>query len=175
MVHNVTDRAFTPSATSIPPSSPEPTMYTSLIHQASFHRLGNVCYNLVVSTPPAASSDLLSMDASLQQWKGGLPAWMQPTPEAGTAYPRFSFSAHKLFWRYSNLRIILHRRAFLERALKGAPLAPQPGSPEAADHDLDASCATLCLQSAADTISAIHQFLSSHRGGPNRLEWWYGL
>ncbi|GAA5987742.1 hypothetical protein JCM10908_007194 [Rhodotorula pacifica] len=150
MVHNVSDRAFPPSATSVPPPSPEPTMYTSLIHQASFHRLGN-------------------------QWKAGLPSWMHPTPEAGQAYPRFSFSAHKLFWRYSNLRIILHRRAFLERALKGAPLAPLPGLTEAAATDLDAACASLCLQSAADTISAIHQFLSSHRGGPNRLEWWYGL
>lgn len=152
-------------------------MYTSLIYQASFHRLGNVCYNLVVSTPPPPSQDLLSMDASLRRWKADLPSWMQPTLEAGQAYPGFSFSAHKLFWRYSNLRIILHRRAFLERALKGAPLAPLPGSTEATTTatDLDAACAAFCLQSAADTISAIHQFLSSHRGGPNRLEWWYGL
>lgn len=58
------------------------------------------------------------------------------------------FSAHKLYWRYTNLRIILARRLFLDRAFKGLPLAAAP--PE--EMDLEHALANICIQCALDTI-----------------------
>ena len=179
MVHNVHDRSFPPSSTSVPPGTEQPTLYSSIFYQTSFHRIANVCYNRVISSPPATSEEVLSMNTTLMHWFATLPEWIKPGTPSSRMYPNLDFSAHKLFWRYCNMRIILHRRAFLERALKGLPLSTDGldvgalGTMHAVD--IDAACAAMCLEAASDSIKAINQFLSSTRAVPNQLEWWYGL
>lgn len=76
-------------------------MYTSLIYQSSFHAIGNDCYTRTISTPPPTSHDVLALDNKLQIWYSALPDWIKPY---SPTYTWLSFSAQKLFWRYSNLR-----------------------------------------------------------------------
>ncbi|KAI5478756.1 nuclear protein [Pseudohyphozyma bogoriensis] len=175
MVHNVSDRAFTPSTPSVPPASTEPTMYTSIMYQSSFHRVSNACYNAVISTSPVQSvHQTLALDAELQRWHSTLPDWMRHDSET---YPGLRFSKQKLFWRYENLRIILHRRAFLERAMKGLALWMGLTDVSAEDlgvsTELDLYCSEVCLQSASATISTIHHFCATRPS--SRLECWYAL
>lgn len=145
-------------------------MYTSLIHQSSFHTVGNDCYTRTISSPPPSSTDILALDSKLQLWYSSLPEWIKPY---SPTYPWLSFSAQKLFWRYSNLRIILHRRAFLERALKGLSLWTGALEGQKTAQEPEALCSDMCLQSASASILAINHFFKTRT--PNRLEWWYGL
>lgn len=171
-VHNVVDRAFTALATAIPPASPTPTMYTSLIHQSAFHIVGNDCYTRAISTPPPTSAETLQLDLRLESWYSSLPEHIK---DSSASESWLSFAAQKLFWRYSNLRIILHRRAFLERALKKAPLWLDDDSYLGLDPDTQAEAlsAKLCLQTARATIVSINDFFQTRT--PNRLEQWYAL
>ncbi|GFZ51225.1 hypothetical protein JCM24511_08983 [Saitozyma sp. JCM 24511] len=174
--NNIPDRLFTPSATSVPPASTEPTIYSSLTYQANFHLLSNRIYSRVISSPPPSSSETLELDTELQTFFSDLPSWMTPFPEDGGPVRSTSleFSAQKHFWRYCNLRIILHRRAFLERVLRGQPLCDAgPGVDPNSLIWHDVRCSQLCLESAGDSIRAIHRFFSGRWS--NRLESWYGL
>ncbi len=166
---------FTPGSRATLPALSEPTIYSSLIHQASFHVVGNRCYTRVISTPPPSVEETLRLGTDLQMWHGTLPDWFQPSRYPPGDYPWLGFAYQKLFWRYCNLRIILFRRPFLERALKGLPLASaqlDQGISSPATF-LEAKCAGLCLQNATDSIVAIHDYFSTRPA--NRLEWWYGL
>lgn len=171
MVHNVQDRDFTPSSPVVPPAAHEPTIYTSLIYQASFHCVGNRCYGRVISTPHPSMEEVYELDHDLRHWYDSVPKWMsshvQVTQLKETSW--IYFSAHKLFWRYNNLRIILHRRAFLERALKRLPLS----RPTSADAELEHTLASICLQCAMETIYDIHEFFQSC--ALTALEKWYAL
>lgn len=171
MVHNVQDRDFTPSSPAIPPAAHEPTIYTSLIYQGSFHCVGNRCYGRVISTPPPSTEEVYELDQDLQHWYDSVPKWMTAHVAASAVKdtPWIYFSAHKLFWRYNNLRIILHRRAFLERALKRLPLC-RPTTP---DQELEHTFASICLQCAMETIYDIHEFF--HAGVLTPIEQWYAL
>jgi hypothetical protein len=79
--------------------------------------------------------------------------------------PGYQPDSAMVFWRYCNLRIIIGRRAFLERALKS--------STSALVNEADAQSASICLEGALDSIRAINQFCSVHLA--NRLEKWYEL
>lgn len=174
MVHNVQDRDFTPSSLSVPPATRETTAYSSLIYQASLVLTGNRCYTSVISSPPPPSKEVLEFDAQLRHSYSGVPAWMSAaaTAQMFIDTPWLYFSAHKLFWRYCNLRIIMARRAFLERALKRMPLSTR-GSPPGNEPPADYILSHVCLSCATDTIDDIHRFFKDRI--PNALEKWYGL
>jgi transcriptional regulatory protein GAL4 len=148
----------------MPPPSDEPTIYSSLIQQALFHQVGNACYNRVISAPPPPSAEAISLDLRLRQWHEQLPVHLKING-SGQDPPWLAFSAQKLFWRYCNLRIIIGRRAFLERALNSASTIPT--------EEADAQSAAICLEAALDSIRAIGQFCDTHLA--NRLERWYEL
>lgn len=119
------------------------------------------------------AAEVHSLDEKLQGWKTTLPEWIQPSSPVAISYPWLHFSAQKLFWRYCNHRIILHRRAFLERALMGLPLTLDQDDTDP-DSCLEVRSCTQCLESASETVRSIHDFFSS-RPLTNRLEAWYGL
>ncbi|KAL1406806.1 hypothetical protein Q8F55_006213 [Vanrija albida] len=172
MIHNVQDRDFTPSAPAVPPASSDTTIYTSLIYQASFHLCANRIYERVISTPPPSGEEVLELDHDIRQWHATIPKWFASPVTHDDHFretPWLHFSAHKLFWRYCNLRIILHRRAFLERALQRLPLSAIHTGQEELEHTLS----SYCLQSAMDTIYDIHDFFKGRK--LNTLEKWYGL
>lgn len=150
--------------------SAEATIYSALIQQASFHAFTNRIYSRIMSTPAPTAAESLTLDADLVRWYDSVPQYLRPT--LFPTIPHWLGSAqHKVFWRHCNLRIILHRRAFLERALKGLSLwSDDKGSAVTAEEE----CTRLCLSSAADTIRSIHQFTMS-RPRASRLECWYAL
>lgn len=171
-VRNVWDRSFPPSSRSPPAPIDDPTIYSSLVHQSAFHFIGNKCYNRTISSPAPSSAEALLLDQELQEWNRRLPPYLRvdgsPTAAAGQNPPWLAFSAQKLFWRYCNLRIIIGRRAFLERALKSSAL-----SSVGAGDDPDSRSAAICLTAALDSIRAINAFCAVHVS--NRLERWYQL
>jgi transcriptional regulatory protein GAL4 len=118
--------------------------------------------------------ELLELGAELEAWKHSLPAWLV-RQEASSSYPWLEFTVQKLLWRYSNLRVIVFRRPFLERALRLAPLMPQVLSESDITPIGTAELAGVaeCLASAQETIHSIHHFFSTHSAA--KLEWWYGL
>lgn len=142
--------------------------------------VGNRCYHRVISSPPPSIVEIHSLDTQILAWKETVPSWLQPNERSACPYQWLHFSAQKLFWRCCNLRIILHRRAFLERALKGLPLTTaeatfNSGNPTAGvtDNELELRSSEQCLENASQTIRSIHQFFV--QPPRDRLEAWYGL
>jgi transcriptional regulatory protein GAL4 len=135
---------------------------------------GNALYTTVISHASALSKDVLELDAKLRHAYSGVPAWMSAaaTPQMFTDTPWLYFSAHKLFWRFCNLRIIMARRAFLERALKRLPLSTR-GTPPGNEPPADYILSDVCLSCATDSIDDINRFFKDRI--PNALEKWYGL
>jgi transcriptional regulatory protein GAL4 len=178
MVLNMTDRGLTPVTKSIPLAVADPTVYSSLVHQAGLHVVGNRGYTRVIASPPPNAEEVLGLIADLDAWKNGLPSYFVDNTAPPDTYPWLDFAVQKLFWRFCNLRIIFLRRPFLERALKRQPLNPSL-SDEKVEGFLsplevaERQCVRLCMQSARDTIRSIHEFFSTHVASP--LEWWYGL
>ncbi|KIR55195.1 nuclear protein [Cryptococcus gattii Ru294] len=175
MVHNVHDRAFTPAARLPPVEVNEPTIYTALINQASFHASTNRIYTRVMSSPAPSATETLALDSDLLSWYATVPEHLHPHNEPVSPH-WLDFAQYKMFWRYCNLRIILHRRAFLERALKALPLSPTDEEIEGEDDSTVAEikCTRLCQDNASDTIHSMSRFFSM-RQQMSRLESWYGL
>jgi transcriptional regulatory protein GAL4 len=145
------------------------TEYSALIWQSTFCVATNSIYNHIISNPPPTTEELMEMDQEIERWHATVPEWMTATatPDMFTDTPWLHFSAHKLFWRYANLRIILTRRPFREQALKG--VSEEPTSEEVLNEALSA----VCLDCAIKTIYDIKGFFL---GEPlNRLKIWYGL
>lgn len=112
------------------------------------------------------------MDAELGRWQATLPEWIQAAHPSAPGW--VGFMRQKLLWRICNLRIILHRRAFLERALTGKPLLPEQ-QPEEEEEAAEVECARLCLVNARDTIHSVHEFLIQSGRVWTGLEGWYAL
>lgn len=169
-VCNVQDRDFTRKSVTPPEPTRNATVYTSLVWQSSFCTIGNRCYDRVIASPPPTAEECLELDQELRQWHAKVPQWMTRTAtmDMFDDTPWVYFSAHKLYWRYCNLRIILHRRPFLDRALKGQSITDM-----SAPTTLEQSFAMECLQAALDTITDIHMFMLA--GEHTRLEVWYAL
>lgn len=113
------------------------------------------------------------MDAELQAWQATLPDWLQASTVVHPL-PWFYLVREKLFWRYCNFRIILHRRAFLERVLHGRPLNSLLDD----DNPLELECARICMQSARDTIRGIHRLFVTNNAcatPKDSFEIWYGI
>ncbi|AFR98143.2 nuclear protein [Cryptococcus neoformans C23] len=174
MVHNVHDRAFTPAARLPPVEVNEPTIYTALINQASFHASTNRIYTRVMSSPAPSATETLALDSDLLGWYATVPEHLHPQNEPVSPH-WLDFAQYKMFWRYCNLRIILHRRAFLERALKALPLWVTDEDIEGDDNTVaEIKCTRLCQYNASDTIHSMSRFFSM-RQRMSRLESWYGL
>lgn len=174
MVHNVHDRAFTPAARLPPVEVNEPTIYTALINQASFHASTNRIYTRVMSSPTPSATETLALDSDLLGWYATVPEHLHPQNEPVSPH-WLEFAQYKMFWRYCNLRIILHRRAFLERALKALPLWLTDEDIEDDDNTVaEIKCTRLCQYNASDTIHSMSRFFSMHQR-MSRLESWYGL
>lgn len=171
MICNTHDRAFTPKATSSPTESGEATIYTALIWHATFHIATNHIYTRIMSSPPLTGTETLLLDDTLVQWYSKIPEYLEAYPKADTIH-WLRFGQYKMAWRYHNLRIILHRRVFLERALRRSLLIDYTAT---SDDLIDAKCESACMDSAAATIFSIKEFFDNCVGKPSRLASWYGL
>ncbi|WVQ68685.1 uncharacterized protein L199_006894 [Kwoniella botswanensis] len=187
--HNVHDMLFTPTAKEAPIEIDEPTIYSSIILHARFQQETNLIYAKIQSTSPAPTAvEFLEMDHQLEEWSKTIPRYLRPSLSSN--YPHWlRFGQHKMFWRYCNFRIILHRRMFLERALRGLPLWQDDlpisaGTGTGTGHgtgtvegmlEAEMDCCMRCQNNAAETITSISDFFQAKPGQENRLEEWYGL
>ncbi|KAL1405741.1 hypothetical protein Q8F55_007411 [Vanrija albida] len=169
MLNNVHDASFLPGVSGPPVPVEEPTIYTNLRLQSDFLLVGTPLYSKTIASPPPAPNEALFLDSQLDQWYDGLADWMKHSPQP---HPSrfFHLARQKLFWRYCNLRIIIHRRAFLQRALTAKPLAALANN----DNPAELQSAQLCLENAQATINSIHEFFSADTTS-TRFENWYGL
>lgn len=128
-----------------------------------------------MSSPATSATETLALDSDLLSWYATVPEHLHPHNEPVSPH-WLDFAQYKMFWRYCNLRIILHRRAFLERALKALPLSPTDEEIEGEDDSTVAEikCTRLCQDNASDTIHSMSRFFSM-RQQMSRLESWYGL
>ncbi|KAL7423836.1 hypothetical protein Q5752_001420 [Cryptotrichosporon argae] len=174
---DVSNDVFTPQAQSDFAAIVGATNYTSLVHQARFCLLSNRIYTRVIGTPSLTSAQSLALDDELSQWDAASPVCLsgpwngraEPVAEGEPSSAAVEFSVHKLSWRYSNLQIILYRRAFLEQGTKRQPLSTLGGM----GVDPDAECAERCLAAATRSIASIKTFFETRT--PSRLETRYGL
>lgn len=163
-------QSLTPATRQPPPEMEIPTIYSALRYNSSFHAHTNALYTRFMASPSPAPSETLSIDDAILQWYETVPAWMHPVAQADSPH-WLLLGQYKLFWRYSNLRMILHRRCFLERALTGGPLWHVTNS---SDNEEQLKSCRLCLSMAADTITSIAEY-SSARAQLSPLERWYAL
>lgn len=168
MLNNVHDASFLTGAIAPPEPVEEPTIYTNLRLQSDFLLIGTPIYSKTIASPPPTPNEALFLDAQLDQWWEGLAGWLKSSESHASRF--FHLARQKLFWRYANLRIIIHRRAFLQRALTAKPLATLADG----DNPAELHSAQLCLQNAQDTINSIHEFFSAG-GTSSRFENWYAL
>ncbi|WWC70453.1 uncharacterized protein I206_104404 [Kwoniella pini CBS 10737] len=175
MVHNVHDKSFTPNAKEAPVEVSEPTIYSAIIWHARFIQETTHIYAKIQCTAPAPTAiECLQMDYELEEWSKSIPEYLRPS--LSNIYPSWlRFAQHKMFWRYCNFRIILHRRLFLERALRGLPLWQDDIPIEEGMLEAEMDCCKRCQNSAAETINSINDFFQNKPGKENRLEDWYGL
>lgn len=126
-----------------------------------------------MSIPAPTATECLAFDSQMEEWFKTIPDYLRPNMLS--TQPRWlRFGQYKMLWRYCNLRIILHRRMFLERALKGLPLWQDAGE-TTVEMRATMDCCRLCQCNATETINSIGEFFSSKSGNFSRLEGWYGL
>ncbi|WWC89566.1 uncharacterized protein L201_004490 [Kwoniella dendrophila CBS 6074] len=196
MVHNVHDKSFTPAATHAPIEVAEPTVYSTIIWASHFHMNTNHIYQKIMSMPAPTSYECLKLDYELDEWSKLIPDYFQPANTNSTKEHWLRFGSYKMLWRFYNLKILLHRRMFLDRALRGLPLWSESQPPSTStnssntnirrgrgdgDEDIneddtdEMNCCKRCQNSASETINSIEEFFKIRLGSENRLEAWYGL
>nr|XP_019043141.1 hypothetical protein I302_08852 [Kwoniella bestiolae CBS 10118]OCF22071.1 hypothetical protein I302_08852 [Kwoniella bestiolae CBS 10118] len=175
MPHNIHDKLFTPTAKETPIEVSGPTIYSGIILHAQFQHETNHIYAKIQCTAPAPTAiECLEMDQRLEDWSKSIPEYLRP--DLSSNYPHWlRFGQHKMVWRYCNLRIILHRRLFLERALRGLPLWVDDAQAMEGMVEAEMECCKRCQDNAAETITSINDFFRNKSGRENRLEEWYGL
>jgi len=125
------------------------------------------------TTPMLSAIDTLKLDGEMQMWYSTLPSYAYPQA-VSSEEPWLTFAQYKMKWRYLNLRTILHRRLFLERAIQGMSLARANDIAHVREEADAITCCQLCQDCASEVIDSTAQFFAIN---PNysRLEGWYAL
>lgn len=92
-----------------------PSLYSTLIADVEFSKQASHIQERLISSPQLEFTETLTLDAHLVYWYENLPSYFRspnPCPD-WLVQPRASSK-----WRYQNLRIILHRPAIMEAALR---------------------------------------------------------
>lgn len=167
-VYNIPDEALTPSTFELPVESDTPTIYSSLIHQSTFHRLTNSMANRLLSGQPPTATESLQMHGSIQAWRDNLPSFFDIRIPLEASTDWYIFAKAKLAWRSWNFEI-LAMRPFLLRCIQ------QPQSGALLDNATaeEAQCRQICINAAHSTITSIQQYVITSK--LPRLHAWYAL
>ncbi|KAI9732085.1 MAG: lactose regulatory protein lac9 and GAL4-like protein [Cirrosporium novae-zelandiae] len=174
-VLNIPDELLTPATKIVPHEVSEPTLYSSLIAQSTFHLSTNSISNRLLAIHPLTASETLTLDKSIDSWNANLPWYFQPSVPSPSANEWFTLARYRLQWRAWNLRIILTRPIVLSWVMQRIGL----GHRSLEDHEDDnqpehKQCRELCLRSARNTITSIQEYISSYET-MSRLGGWYTL
>lgn len=137
--------------------------------QSKLHQATNPVYHRLISNPPPAAHELLSLQQPIDQWETSIPPYFQLDNPDVHQHDAFILARYRLTWRAANLRIILFRPIVLRWAARRwtAQDISEAEDPE------EEQCRELCLQSARETIASISQYMTTNI--PSRLGSWYML
>lgn len=157
---------LTPSTSTQPPESPNPTIYSSMKAQSAFHVTSNYISNRLLLHGFVSPGDALSMNTTLDNWVKGLPGYFQLGQDPQNLESWYIFARARLYWRLWNFKIILLRQILMRQVMKrhGEFLPTSPLS-EAE------RCSRICLEAAHLTITSIDDYL--RHSEPTKLVLWY--
>ncbi|KAK9453401.1 fungal-specific transcription factor domain-containing protein [Dipodascopsis uninucleata] len=203
-VSNICDEELTVESKSMPANneSDKITIYTGMIAQCRFHIATNSLYNRLISKPGLTAEETLALTVQIDDFCEKLPYAFNESTPIDTTYDWFVFSRYRLFWRYSNLRILAYRPFVLQRALviSGASSSTGRISPRSSLHDNDnqsigsrnddrsqdqnankvfdetqaeRTCREKCMANAHETILSVEDFIANRP--LTTLSIWYAL
>lgn len=166
--HLTLPQLLTPSTTTIPAETLEPTIYSGLHAQSDLHLIANSISHRLLRSPPISAEEALTLNKSLETWAVQVPSYFQPSLEQKHFEPWYLLSRSRLWWRYWNFQIILFRSILFRTAVKKIE------SPSAFNSARDeAQCRNLCVKSAHETIESIKSYTDLEP--VTRLAGWYCL
>lgn len=149
----------------IPPETDEPTIYSQLRAQSSFHVHTNHISNRLLAEPGLSAEAALALNTSMDTWTHTVPPYFQLShiPHLTTRW--YVFARSRLWWRFWNLKIIVFRQILLRRAISERGQIPDQATQSAQE-----DCKRICLDAAHSTVTSIHQYATQNL---SRLEGWY--
>lgn len=109
---------LTPSTSTQPPESPNPTIYSSMKAQSAFHVTSNYISNRLLLHGFVSPGDALSMNTTLDNWVKGLPGYFQLGQDPQNLESWYIFARARLYWRLWNFKIILLRQILMRQVMK---------------------------------------------------------
>ncbi|KIX96275.1 uncharacterized protein Z520_08053 [Fonsecaea multimorphosa CBS 102226] len=169
---NIHEKDLHMDSTSYPPEVNEPTIYTYVRTQSSYHLHTIRIYNRLISNPIPSAAELLSLDDELiEGWLSSLPPYFG---DDNLPLPNQYLLGHAISrWRFRIMRIIMYRPFLIRWAQDGldsatsAPISPAENAPA------ETIATNRCFKAAEECILAIFEFWSS--ATHTRLAAWYVL
>jgi transcriptional regulatory protein GAL4 len=159
------EQSLTPQTTELPNEIGEPTIYSSLKVQSSFHLHTNYISNRLLAEPGMSPEAALALKIPLETWANTIPEYFRLSQPPNSSTRWYLFARARLWWRFWNLKIIVFRQILLRRAI-----AQRGQIPDQATQSTQEDCKRLCLEAAHSTVTSIHQYATQDLG---RLEGWY--
>jgi transcriptional regulatory protein GAL4 len=151
----------------IPLEVEQPTLYSSLKAQSELHLATNSMSNRLLCTPSISAAEALVLNKRLTEWAATVPAYLRLENSPAASFDWYLFARSKLWWRYSNMQIILFRPIMLRAAMEQihGKYPPLPSEYE--------ECKRLCLEAAHQTTVTIQEY--TQQNVLVRLAAWYTL
>jgi transcriptional regulatory protein GAL4 len=159
------EQSLTPQTTALPNEIDEPTIYSSLKVQSSFHLHTNYIFNRLLAEPGLSAEAALALNVPLETWANTVPHYFRLSQSPHSSARWYLFARSRLWWRFWNLKIIVFRQILLRRAI-----AERGQIADQATQSTQEDCKRLCLEAAHSTVVSIHQYATQELG---RLEGWY--
>ena len=153
--------------TQVPHEVEEPTLYSSLRAQSELHLATNSMSNRLLCTPSISASEALALNKRLTDWAAAVPAYLRLDHPPTASFDWYLFARSKLWWRYSNMQIILFRPIMLQAAMEQIRGRHPPLPSEFEE------CKRLCLEAAHQTTVTIQEYTEQNM--LVRLAAWYTL
>ncbi|OAP55368.1 hypothetical protein AYL99_10341 [Fonsecaea erecta] len=169
---NIHEKDLQMDCTSYPPEVNEPTIYTYVRTQSSYHLHTIRIYNRLISNPIPSAAELISLDDELiEGWLSSLPPYFR---DNHLALPNEYLLGHAISrWRFRIMRIIMYRPFLIRWAQDGLDSATVAPKSPAQNAPAETIATNRCFKAAEECISAIFDFWSS--GTHTRLAAWYVL
>jgi len=157
---------LTPMTCQVPLEVEQPTIYSSLKAQSELHLAANSMSNRLLCTPSISASEALVFNKRLTGWAATVPAYLRLDHPKAASFGWYLFARSKLWWRYSNMQIILFRPIILQAAME--QIQGKNSFPSEYQE-----CKRLCLEAAHQTTVTIQEY--TEQNSLDRLAAWYTL
>lgn len=151
-VSNIYESALTSSSALFPTRTDDPTVYTGLIQQSSYHSMANRIYRRLLSTPSITPQDVHEVDEMINAWHGCSSFCTQLTDPLST--PEWYLTARRRqILCDQSLRLLIHRPLLL-KWFRNRSMETRPPTEKHAD---ESRCRAQGLSIARTTIGLISE------------------